>query len=275
MAERPILMSGPMVLATKREVDPKTQTRRVVQWLYNSLTIGARLNPNAVAFTQSNLVPISWYVHHKHGSPTDGLFAEIECPYGKPGDRLWVRETWKPVELDEPEADAEGEVIMAGTDGIRFKADNAFQVIENTQQASERWCDVRRPSERWPKCGPVKWRPSIHMPRWACRLVLEIKAVRIERLLDISYEDILAEGVRIPASEDTGGALLRLTGKYPPCDYISDETAKAFYDGSGGDHTSDLLRAHFASLWDSLNERRGYGWGVNPWVWVIEFEVVT
>ena len=84
-----------------------------------------------------------------------------------------------------------------------------------------------------------KWwhrnRPSIHMPRWACRLFLEVKAVRVERLQDISEDDAKAEG----------------------CIDMGD---------SAGDE--------FAALWESINGKRGYGWTMNPYVWCIEFEKI-
>lgn len=84
----------------------------------------------------------------------------------------------------------------------------------------------------------VKWKPSIYMPREAARLFLLVKNVRVERLREITEEDAIAEGIRI---------------------------------GIGGKPYFSCHDA-FAALWDSINAKRGYGWDVNPWVWVIEFE---
>lgn len=90
----------------------------------------------------------------------------------------------------------------------------------------------------------VKWKPSIHMPRRASRINLLVKNVRVERLRDISEEDARAEGV-IPIP---GGVDYKWLDK--------------------------PYRSEFATLWNSINEKRGYGWDTNPWVWVVEFERV-
>jgi hypothetical protein len=131
MTERPILMSGAMVRACMREVDPKGQTRRVVM-------------PQPEVSEQGNLTG-AWL-----RKPLDGLLLPkvadivIHCPYGKPGDRVWVRETFC----------FRGETAE-GRDRYRYRAD------ENP--ATDGW----------------KWTPAIHMPRRACRLVLEVTGVRI------------------------------------------------------------------------------------------------
>jgi hypothetical protein len=93
------------------------------------------------------------------------------------------------------------------------------------------------------------WKPSIHMPREAARIFLRVKTVRVERLQEITEEDAIAEGVG------------------DPYDYQSPE----YYDQP---HMRglEINKSAFAGLWDSLNEKRGYGWRTNPWVWVIEFE---
>lgn len=100
------------------------------------------------------------------------------CPYGQPGDRLWIREACRAEELSD------------GLDGVRFLADDAFVPIENTQLASDRWCELN--SYRSGRGIVVL---PIHMPRWASRITLIITDIRAERLQDISRRDILAEGV--------------------------------------------------------------------------------
>ena len=133
-------------------------------------------------------------------------------PHGKPGDRIWVRETWARYNIDQDSHD------------MAYRA---------------------TPPADWPEEG--RWRPSIHMPRWASRLTLEITGVRVERLKSISQEDAQDEG-------------MELTGWRPT---YSDPD-------SGGEVWTPY--DNFAQLWESI-----YGegsWQANPWVWVIEFKVV-
>ncbi len=94
-----------------------------------------------------------------------------------------------------------------------------------------------------PNAG-FKWKPSIHMFRWMSRINLEITGVRVERLQEISEADIKAEGISLD------------TDMFPTI------------------NTIDKLTVRFSRLWDSINAKRGYGWSVNPWVWVIEFKMV-
>ena len=141
----------------------------------------------------------------------DGWALE-NSPFGQPGDRLWVRETW------------------------------AAPHSEDARPPRAIQCDWMRihyaaTEER----GGLLWRPSIHMPRWASRITLEITGVRVERLQDISEADAQAEGCSLECMTPTG-----------------DDSGSAIY-GPGG----------YLALWESIN---GAGsWDVNPWVWVIEF----
>lgn len=141
--ERPILFSGQMVRAILG--GRKTQTRRVIKNI-----------PHDAAHIWHD--GGEWIVENAPGQCWNKKTA---CPYGQPGDRLWVRETWQ---LDESET---GYVYRADIEGF---LDQAF--------------------------GPPTWRPSIFMPRAASRILLEIVSVRAERLQDISEEDAKSEGVR-------------------------------------------------------------------------------
>lgn len=125
------------------------------------------------------------------------------------------------------------ELDDSGLDGVRYRADDIFRPIENTREAAERWGDAHR------KGNP--WRPSIYMPRWASRITLEIVNVRVERVREISLADIRAEGIN---------AHFPVRKKDP----------------------LPTARSAFARLWDDINAKRGFGWNVNPWVWVIEFQ---
>ena len=114
--------------------------------------------------------------------------------------------------------------------------------------------------EGWPNKSPAtvihKWKPCIHMPRWASRLTLKVTDVRVQRLQKITQDDVLAEGAPIdPYYKDT------------TADQSSPPMIKA------GPATWQSPRLWFHRLWDSLNEKRGFGWDVNPWVVAVTFEV--
>ena len=138
--------------------------------------------------------------------------AMMRCPYGQRGDRLWVRETFQRFTDD-------GETL--------YKADPAGLEAMNELMRDE-YIEAR-------------WRPSIHMPRWASRITLEITSVRVERLQDIDISAAQAEGV-----SDTGPLIL---------------------DSAGNEQGGPI--AEYAVLWEQIN---GPGsWDANPWVWVVEF----
>ncbi|MCQ1664041.1 hypothetical protein [Escherichia coli] len=140
------------------------------------------------------------------------FFQEHCCPFGSVGDRIWVRETW-------------AEAGAGAPDLKLYRADYPEHVPTHYENV--------------PPADEIRWTPSIHMPRWASRLMLEITGVRVERLRDLSEDDAKSEGITPPS----GGVL-------PGWEY----------------------RINFRDLWMSI-----YGadnWETNPWVWVIEFKVV-
>lgn len=146
---------------------------------------------------------------------------DVRCPYGQTGDRLWVREAWS-FHPDFPES----------THRAIYRADAG---VEN---------DVPR------------WRPSIHMPRWASRILLEITAVRVERLQCISFEEAINEGVYHYAAELA----------------TNPKVTKTDIEKMIERHGSGKPQCLYAQLWESIN---GAGsWGTNPWVWVVEFKRV-
>ncbi|HBT0025522.1 TPA: hypothetical protein MA023_001128 [Klebsiella pneumoniae] len=156
----------------------------------------------------------------------NGQMVSIICPYGKPGDRIWVRETFCPVD----------DIQYGGEKWVDYRATPKFEASHPAG-----WDSAPNDAEA------LKWRPSIHMPRWASRILLEITDVRVERLNAISQEDAQAEG-------------MELTGWRPT---YSDPD-------SGGEVMTPY--DNFAELWSSI-----YGaenWQANPWVWVIEFKRV-
>lgn len=143
-------------------------------------------------------------------------------PYGQPGDRLWVRETHAFV--PEPAYRCSTGVYQ------QINPEDAYQA-----------CIYR---EGFDRCFAERWRPSIHMPRWASRITLEITAVRVERLQDISREDAMAEGIVI---QPDGGWGLADTTHY---------------------HATDPRQSYF-SLWEAINGPGSVE--ANPWVWAVTF----
>lgn len=153
MKERPILFSAPMVRAILD--GSKTQTRRIAKGVI------ARHARTGEALSR-----------------LDSAGLRVACPYGQPGNRLWVREACCAEELP------------AGEDGVRYLADDTFNTIAYTQSAAEKWLTMH-----WYRGRRAATVPPIHMPRWASRIDLLISSVRVERLQDISETDALAEGI--------------------------------------------------------------------------------
>jgi len=207
--ERPILFSAPMVRAILE--GRKTVTRRAVKFPFIDRAVGCELSGNEIG-------------------PEE---IRNNCPYGVPGQRLWVRETWycdhfevmrgpylKPDDLDFGEAIEDGTLVYAA-DGL-----TPYEQEQPT------------------------WKPSIHMPRWASRILLEITDVRVERLQNISEEQAKAEGVRL---------------------YTDHAELGDWWHVEGIETYSADPRKSFELLWSSV----GGDWQANPWVWVVEFKRVT
>lgn len=216
--ERPILFSGPMVRAIL--AGKKTQTRRVV----TGRTALEWLAPGT--FTPSFVADPGNYI----------------SPFGYAGDRLWVRETWRYHDWDED-----------GLPWVEYRADGATlfrdcDVVpeEWAERLTDIWAELSDPTNyaRHNRAADPRWRPSIHMPRWASRITLNVTDVRVERLQEITEDDARREG--IAEYQFARGVLA--DGWFP---------TKAFAD-----------------LWDSLNDARGYGWATNPWVWVVTFSAL-
>jgi hypothetical protein len=175
------------------------------------------------------------------------------CPFGKPGDRLWVREAWQAdAQLD---AVAPRELIQG--EPIRYPAD------ERVRQTG------------YSMIAPGKTRPSIHMPRWASRILLEIAAVRVERLQDITNEQAEAEGCFFT---DYGrkcghsGKGWTDVGTCPAPEAHHPQLNGWMWDKTTSqEQCLDSARWAFANLW----LKTGGDWDANPWVWVVEFKKVT
>ncbi|HAT4916106.1 TPA: morphogenetic protein [Serratia marcescens] len=213
MKEHPVIFNGEMVRAILD--GRKTQTRRVIknQRMGDSWSVKPAESPR--------------YERHSHDwwlpTGTKPYSALPVCPFGQVGDRLWVREAYQ---------------------GPLFNFDQMETYLEDTSKFERpEFCEYRADGGRTPEYYDADdnlrhgWKPSIHMPRWASRILLEITAVRVERLNDISDGDAIREGCSAA-------------------------------DMKSGDCVADV----FARLWSSI-----YGvdsWNANPWVWVIEFRRV-
>lgn len=223
MIEKPILFSAPMVRALL--AGRKTQTRRVVK---------PRIVP---------VVDECFRVNGKWCNHTFDYDLIELSPYGKPGDRLWVRETHRFPSEKNPRVRVDYRADMSSW-GIA----DCYNIATNEVTPNAKLFPGR--ANEYSK---QHWKPSIYMPRWASRLTLEITAVRVERLQAISRDDAAAEGVEeCPTFQTTGQieAMIRGQGCAVTVDYI------------GG----------YRTLWESIS---GPGsWAENPWVWVIEFRRV-
>ncbi len=231
MKERPILFSGPMVRALLE--GRKTQTRRMVKPQPTQMTNGE------VAWPEGRAGGVL------HRPPAPQLWVDTNCPYGQPGDRLWVREAWRPFWDGVDEPGQLGDCIQYRADGAKIKPE--VPDVE-TGYRFDNMCDAEDPDPRW--------RPSIHMPRWACRIVLEVTAVRVERVRDIAPGDALAEGIQ---SFTKDGTLL----KFWPCDPAEGPMKRAWQD------LPTSPREAFFDLFYGINKRAPRD--QNPWVWVVEF----
>ena len=203
--ERPILFSGPMVRAIlegRKTVTRRPVKRLALQWLEDGFEPGFVANPD-----------------------------NAMCPYGQPGERLWVRETWARVGTTDP-----GYLTYRATYPRCLPA--GWESVP---------ADIRDAGERW--------RPSIHMPRAACRILLEITAVRIERLQSITDQQAQAEGIERDAAMPT------LWKRGP------------LHGDQNLVQVTNFPKLAFRSIWEAINGHES--WAANPWVWVVEFKRVT
>lgn len=233
--ERPILFSGPMVRAILE--GRKTVTRRPVK--------GGQIprleypdSPEPWIAVGQHHPRYGFVVHGKTERECAVKVGELgACPFGELGDRLWVRETW----LEDPEDDG----TWAYTQYMGCKGSPLSDIPKRFQKPEH--CIFRA---SWDG-SDLKWRPSIHMPRWASRILLEITDVRVEQLQDISEEQALAEGVRL---------------------YTDHAELGDWYHVEGIETYSASPRKSFELLWQLINGVDA--WYKNPWVWVVEFKRV-
>lgn len=242
--ERPILFTAPLVRAIL--AGDKTQTRRVINpqpptCEGETLPFDPpRWQTPAVVGADGELGPAP---EDEFGiSCVDGEWGR-RCPYGAPGDRLWVREAFRlPALFDDYSPSEVGEQsLKAGHDSEWCPL--LYEASGDTAGSQEELEHFEVPTEGWGRL-----RPSIHMPRWASRIELEVVDVRVQRVRETSHADARAEGVEHALGDHV--------------DLVPDYTGSVHQHG-------------FAQLWNRINASRGYGWDANPWVWVVEFHRVT
>lgn len=147
---------------------------------------------------------------------------QVKCPYGLQGDRLWVRETWRIKE------DSEGKIV-------EYRAGGSMNLNDSIYNLSGKFI-------------LLGWHSSIHQPRFCSRILLDIINIRVERLQDISEEDVIAEGIESAEFDD--GIFYQ---NYSPIEVWQKDPVFSY-----------------RTLWESIN---GAGsWNLNPWVWVVEFK---
>ncbi|HDT3696182.1 MULTISPECIES: hypothetical protein [Enterobacter cloacae complex] len=200
MTERGMIFNGEMVRAILD--GRKTQTRRVMKPQPDPCPA-----PRGGHWWPSNVFKTMLHVEEEmqNGKGGWGGLVGDACPFGDVADRIWVRETW-------------AEAGASAPDLKLYRANYPAHVPAHYENV--------------PPAEDVRWTPSIHMPRWASRILLEITDVRVEQLNDISEEDARSEGI-------------------------------------SGSSARDVKEA-YAALWRSIYGSDS--WRANPWVWVIEFK---
>lgn len=232
MKERPIIFSGPMVRAILD--GRKAQTRRIVK-----PQPPARQNEAQFPCIEKH-EPLNGVRFWQYAGDGTNSSEAIRCPYGAPGDRLWVRESWR---------------TARSLDHVRPSNLVAGAPVE---YMADRW------NPGFGMCDKGKGRPSIFLPRWASRLTLEITGARVERLNEISEEDAYNEGIEVEPLD------MSISAK----NYLRKD---AWFNNWGVESVPDfqyepsetLFRKSYETLWESIN---GPGsWAANPWIWCVSF----
>lgn len=160
----------------------------------------------------------------------DARWRSWTCPLGQPGDRLWVRETFA-------RHPRKANTILYRANVPQHRVDNAVWINPDGTDT------------------PVKWVPSIHMPRALSRITLEITDINVEQVQDITNPEAIAEGAH-------------------EVHKVGDDPTHPTWTMGSGMWRYDSPREAFAAAWDSIYAKRGLDWRVNPWVWVVDFKQI-
>lgn len=234
--ELPILFTPG--LATKSKEQLKTETRRIMK---------PQPSPPPTRFKwwgwerETDKDIIHWVPETNSGKV--GIFNQFDwkCPYGQPGDLLYVRENWKPLSYNN---DIGWRIQFVDGDIVEYP--KLFEDMKDEVAFSDRFFTQLRKKGIDPEdyteeevIDIMPWKPNIHLPKLGSRLWLRVKEITVEQVQDIDWDGAVAEGC--PG--------------YRP--------------------TQDEPTMQFERLWDSINKSRGYGWKENPWVWVVKFELIS
>lgn len=248
MSDKGIIFSAPMVRALL--AGRKTQTRRLFKARFG-MGEPMNLREHGIGeYSGANNDATSW------GYPCaeDGCDMSLaHWPYlsgYSAGDRLYVRESWRV----SPEA-CEGWHPDHLRGWIDYQAGGSLEVVAPSIEAAERATFLKTEDHDWDFI-PSRYRPCIHMPRWASRLWLAATDVRVQRLQDISEDDCIAEGPKLKGW---------MEGLGRPLDGWMVETEQ--------EHVSATPRFWYRELWDSLHTAEGTTWEANPWVVAVSFDV--
>lgn len=227
MTERPIIFQGAMVRALL--AGTKTQTRRPI-------VSRRKAAPCFVIYDREGMGPWPYYSEDgERGFYFDRAGYDVQetipCPYGQPGDRLWVRETFYCDHCFYPDGTPDSGQWRE-VDGKRVPIpldEKRDDMLESMYYRADGEPEFEAPE------GPIPWRPGIHMPRWVSRILLEVTEVHVEPLQEISVADCIAEGIPLGGPENPDG----------------------------------IERKEYRALWESINGAGS--WDENPWVWVVQF----
>lgn len=234
MKERPIPMQPDMARATWE--DRKTQTRRLVKLSgpFGDLPIIDSQGPHMGYEGQEHDPPYTWTFDHL-GKGVICVSQDVKCPYGKPGDRLWVKEKYSLPYVDDHRTPTE-----------------ARENDRELNRTSMIWYE----GEADQRMG--RWRVPRFMPRWASCQLLDVIEIRAQQIQEITSEDAIAEGI--------WDDVIPPTGSHPP--FLG-------YGHGINDGKCLLYpkpQDAFEKLWDSINAKRGHPWSANDWVWAITYK---